>query len=153
MVINLLKSFIIGLPIFGFIFSLRLLISKAISLGDKLITVNVLTEWRICQNYIKSFLKYTVDIEQTIVMMYTAVTITVHNHIHFGRSSHTRICVRSINTIPGELIHSSSFDRCIEFGIQCRLHLINFVADFYLFFFRLSVKVISFKRCSQFFFL
>ena len=44
-----------------------------------------------------------------------------------------------------------SFNRCIEFSIQCRLHLINSVADFYLFIFRLAVKAISFQRGPQLF--
>jgi len=53
-------------------------------------------EGRVGQNYIEPALKNTVDVEETIVMMYgRPVAVAVHDHVHFAGAA-----IRSLRSVP-----------------------------------------------------
>ena len=149
MVIDLLKCIFVSITIFFLVFSNQHFICKFISFGNLLALVNTRTKRRISENNIETLLKNSIYIQETVMVMYTAMSIAVHNHIHLRGSCHSRVSIRSINTIMRQIIHTTAFDLCIQLFIQLYLHCFNARVNSELLLFGESIIAVAFKFSTQ----
>ena len=82
-------------------------------------------------------------------MMYAAMTVSVHDHIHFRCSGHTWIRICAIDTIPGKIVHAAALNLRIKLFVQCCLHSLNAFVNFKLLFFRQFIVMVAFNFSTK----
>ena len=79
-------------------------------------------EWWIGQHHIKSAFVEAVDVYESVMVMDTAMTVAMHDHIHFARASSSGLGIGSIDAVMRDPIETGGGIRDVKFLVQLFLN-------------------------------